>query len=1407
MKIYSLNPALSLRNVIPEGIYNNSDNFVQFLKAYYEWMHTTEFTVEPISGTLLKGEAVLGQTSKTSATISQIKEANTSYVVFVTGSRPFEKFETLVGQTSGAQVRLQRIKDNVLRQSDQLGNYRDLNKTVDQFESYLKEELYYAIPSSYDGNKRELAKRLRDFYLSKGQEQAYRYFMKTLYDQDIEITYPGDEILRVSDGIYLQETIVRTEIIGEPGSNEIFNFLFKTVKGRTSGSIANVVDVKKVFIGINYVAEMRLSLVSGVFLAGEEIYDIADTSPSPLETTLYGIISGYEIQSVGSGYSSGDALTITGDGVEAAAQISDISTAKIDTLKILVPGYGYRVGALATVNNAGTGGSGLIVRVSEITDSYPVTVGANTYTVGEISKVSVANTGSGYFKAPTLTLNDSVIASGGLLTDKYISIVNSGNNYVAGDWLGIFGTPGSNANAEIASVGLGIQDRTNYIRNSSNTANVVIGTPGTLANTWSTTIYTTGGTLATSVVGSGVESGLSYVDVRISGTSGTSSRVQWYFGQFNVPTTANAQHGEIWTGSLYTKLVSGSFANTTSYGIRLDETTAAGVYVAGGDNSSAVFPTTASLSSQRLAHTRTLSGGSTIGGVILSNIIHFTNNSNVDFTIRLAAPQLEKNYFVTDYIPTTNTAVTIAGYGEPTRINYIRNSRAIGAVAGTPGTPPTNWSVTAGSTLSVQLVGSGVEDGINYIDYRFFGTNSSGSTQNPGILFESATQIAAVANSVWTTSAYLRRVGGTTANVSGTIMVMSGHTATGVSTNQYATNAISSLESTTIATSRKLLISSNTSFSNTQTAFIRPYFQFSVPNANTIDITIRIGAPQTEFGNTATSYIPTSGVAARRPSNEPTNDYDIYLETGDKLLSESKDFIKYNTSNTSIAEWMGMGRISRVAMTNFGSGYSVNALPVIVINSIYGSSGNLVVTDIQGRGASIAVDVANNTQSIGGIRKIVPTNFGIAYTSANVTTTGYGDENANITPIITGSAITVGDYVGDRGKLNYKKIQDSYYYQEYSYVIKSGIEISKYKNVLKKLLHPSGLEVFGEIQILNSLNLSLAVTSQLLRSYVLIADQSLEVTKVVDFIFSELYPVYGDVPISVLQNNLIFQYQYYTFQSPFGIPVYLQVERNIKTPGTVSVYSSNGNVVGVGTTFTSNFSNGDLFATQDRNAFKNVIVDSEKYATSNWTKVRSSISENAIQAPFDDFYADKLIEDTTSSNSHYFQSLPVTILANKTWTASIYAKAGERNLFQLIWRDSTGTHGFRAEFDVNNVIAYNRPTYGSGTLLSQSILDVGNGWYRCIVTGTIDSSSTQGTLGVFMEATLGNLSYTGNGNSGMYFWGAQVENSASVTNYGGAHPNRSNKFTIDTIISDTQMTVKTSPPENVINADIYALTL
>src|SRR4029077_4515010 len=56
---------------------------------------------------------------------------------------------------------------------------------------------------------------------------------------------------------------------------------------------------------------------------------------------------------------------------------------------------------------------------------------------------------------------------------------------------------------------------------------------------------------------------------------------------------------------------------------------------------------------------------------------------------------------------------------EETRTNVIKNSTMAGAVAGTPGTNPTFWQVGLSTTgFTQQIVGTGTENGIAYIDYR-----------------------------------------------------------------------------------------------------------------------------------------------------------------------------------------------------------------------------------------------------------------------------------------------------------------------------------------------------------------------------------------------------------------------------------------------------------------------------------------------------------------------------------------------------------------------------------------------------------------------------------------------------------------------------------------------------------------
>lgn len=67
----------------------------------------------------------------------------------------------------------------------------------------------------------------------------------------------------------------------------------------------------------------------------------------------------------------------------------------------------------------------------------------------------------------------------------------------------------------------------------------------------------------------------------------------------------------------------------------------------------------------------------------------------------------------------------------------------------------------------------------------------------------------------------------------------------------------------------------------------------------------------------------------------------------------------------------------------------------------------------------------------------------------------------------------IGYWKDSRGKIsdsNY--LQDNYYYQEYSYVIRSGVASNKWLDILKKTLHPAGTEVFGELIITQTVDYS-----------------------------------------------------------------------------------------------------------------------------------------------------------------------------------------------------------------------------------------------------------------------------------------------------------------------------------------------
>jgi hypothetical protein len=169
----------------------------------------------------------------------------------------------------------------------------------------------------------------------------------------------------------------------------------------------------------------------------------------------------------------------------------------------------------------------------------------------------------------------------------------------------------------------------------------------------------------------------------------------------------------------------------------------------------------------------------------------------------------------------------------------------------------------------------------------------------------------------------------------------------------------------------------------------------------------------------------------------------------------------------------------------------------------------------------------------------------------------------------------------------------------------------------------------------------------------------------------------------------------------------------------------------------------------------NLLLRSEEFDNASWTKTRSSITADSEIAPNGTLTADKVVEDTTASATHLV-SLGSGIIAGNTYTYSVYAKSAGRNWIVL---SPGGTWGF-AWFNISSGTIGTVTSGGSSA--TAAIQSVGNGWYRCSVTSTaVDNRGFQ----ILMATGNDVVTYTGNGTSGVFIWGAQLEAGAFPTSY------------------------------------------
>ena len=174
----------------------------------------------------------------------------------------------------------------------------------------------------------------------------------------------------------------------------------------------------------------------------------------------------------------------------------------------------------------------------------------------------------------------------------------------------------------------------------------------------------------------------------------------------------------------------------------------------------------------------------------------------------------------------------------------------------------------------------------------------------------------------------------------------------------------------------------------------------------------------------------------------------------------------------------------------------------------------------------------------------------------------------------------------------------------------------------------------------------------------------------------------------------------------------------------------------------------------------NLVLWSEDFSNGLWQKNNTTIitgqSSPSLNNPTS---AIKMISSVSTALHNIRQNVNVTTSLN--YTLSFYVKQSENQFVQILF--GTGAFGILyANFDLLNgtITAESNCT---ATISSTSI----NGFYKCSVTAT--SISTQSASCYIINIPLGTssraFSYLGDGTSGVYIYGGQIEQSSYPTSY------------------------------------------
>jgi hypothetical protein len=336
----------------------------------------------------------------------------------------------------------------------------DINRTLDTFLPKFKNQYAQNFPLTAQIDDRRLIKFIKQFYEAKGSEKAIELLFRILYNERTEVFYPSEQMLRASDGIWIEDITLKLAVDSSITANP-FDLSSKAVRITYYENVSSVTFERTVETNISNVTKFAY-----VFPA---VYELVTSLPKTATIRVPGagasanaLVSGGEVKAiVGETSKTFSSITTAGTLVATVATsgtagqftCGNSTLAVGDRLTITgTPGVATLAATVAVSGTAGQftcGASTLAVNdLVTITGTKGGTATITGYSTGTTYKVSAVTGTSPNVTGFTLTTqsNAAIVTTAGTLTGLTYTTTGTITGYTTGTTYRVSAVTGTSPN-------------------------------------------------------------------------------------------------------------------------------------------------------------------------------------------------------------------------------------------------------------------------------------------------------------------------------------------------------------------------------------------------------------------------------------------------------------------------------------------------------------------------------------------------------------------------------------------------------------------------------------------------------------------------------------------------------------------------------------------------------------------------------------------------------------------------------------------------------------------------------------------------------------------------------------------------------------------------------------------------